>query len=170
MQRIIDYVQGNSALKNALLIVVAFVVDFFSPIVPIILACYLCIFVDMFYGVKVAYKQKKIRSRYAWTGTIKKLRDASIALVLCNVIERFIIGPDSPFALLTVLVAVVVSVTELLSILENLYILDPNGPWRLLGKIIAKKSSDKLGVSEDELKPKEISEEPSKQNKDVQCD
>lgn len=152
MQRIIEYLQNNQFLRQSLVFVLAFVVDFFTPLMPIILACYTCILVDMYYGIKVACKQgAAIRSRYGWTGTIKKFRDTSIALVLCNVIERFIIGLDSPFALLTVVLAVVITLTELLSIVENLNTLDPDGPWKIFGAFLAKKGANKLGIDEDLL-------------------
>lgn len=152
MQRILEWLQSNSFLRQVLVLCLAFVVDFFTPLAPILFSCYFAILVDNYYGVKVAvYQKRKIQSKYAWLGIVRKVRDTSIVLVLCNVIERFIIGPDSPFALLTVFGAVIITLAELLSIVENLNTLNPDGPWRIFGAFLKKKGSDKLDVNLEEL-------------------
>lgn len=42
---------------------------------------------------------------------------------------------------------VLICITEIWSIIENLNTIDPEGPWRILGKYLRKKGSDLTGVS-----------------------
>ena len=47
---------------------------------------------------------------------------------------------------------VIITLTEMWSILDNLNTVDPNGPWRMLGKFLKKKGEDYTGIelNEDE--------------------
>ena len=53
---------------------------------------------------------------------------------------------ESGVFLLTGGAAVIITLTEIWSIIENLNTLDPKGPWRLLGKFLRKKGEDYTGI------------------------
>lgn len=152
IQRIIETMSSNATVNQLLLISVTFVVNFFVPIIPIILTCWFCIFVDMYYGIKVSIKlnknkpDHKVQSRLSWRGTISKLKDTATLLMLTQAIETFIIGDDSPLSVLTGTAAVVITVTELWSIIENLNTLNPDGPWRVFAAVLRKKGEKHLDV------------------------
>jgi len=69
---------------------------------------------------------------------------------LTRLLEFAILGESGVFVL-TGGVTIIVCLTELWSILENLNTLDPNGPWKALGKFLKKKGEDYIGT-EIELK------------------
>lgn len=48
--------------------------------------------------------------------------------------------------LLTGGATIIITLTELWSIIENLNTLDPKGPWKLLGKFLRKKGEDYTGI------------------------
>ena len=65
--------------------------------------------------------------------------------MLCRGLEHAIMGAEG----LTVLsggATVLICLTEIWSILENLNTLDPNGPWKVLGKFLKKKGEDFTGI------------------------
>lgn len=62
--------------------------------------------------------------------------------------EFAILGPDAA-CILSGGVTVIVTLTELWSILENLNTLNPQGPWRALGKFLKKKGEDYTGIEID---------------------
>ena len=118
---------------------------FYSPIAAILLCCFVFTAVDMFYGIKVACKQKKkITSGKSWKGTIIKLMDEFTIISLARLLEYAVLDDTGVF-ILTGGTAVIIGLTELWSILENLNTLNPNGPWRALGAFLKKKGEDYIG-------------------------
>lgn len=131
---------------------------FYSPIMAILVACFIFTVVDMFYGIKVACKQgKKITSSKSWKGTLSKLLDEFTIISLARLLE-FAILDDTGVFILTGGVTVIIGLTELWSILENLNTLNPDGPWKALSKFLKKKGEDYTGVEID-LKDADISNE-----------
>lgn len=127
----------------------ALLTSYFAPIVGLLLACFLCSAVDMGYGIEVARRQgKKITSKKTWKGTLLKIRDEFTLILLAHLIEFTVLGADAMF-ILSGGVTVIVTLTELWSILENLNTLNPNGPWRALSKFLKKKGEDYTGIEID---------------------
>ena len=124
----------------------SFLTAFYSPIALLLVACFAFTVTDMFYGIKVSCKfKRKIESRRNWSGTIIKLLDEFTVISLARLLEVAVLGNDGVFVL-TGGVTVIVALTELWSILENLNTLDPKGPWRALGKFLRKKGEDYIGT------------------------
>ena len=125
------------------------VTAFYSPIVALLVACFAFTAVDMFYGIKVACKQKKkIESHKGWKGTLTKLADEMIIISLARLLELAVLGEQGVF-ILTGGSTVIIALTELWSILENLNTLNPDGPWKALGKFLKKKGEDYTGIEID---------------------
>lgn len=119
---------------------------FYSPIAALLICCFAFTAVDMFYGIKVAHKfKKKIESHKSWTGTITKLLDEWVIISLARLLEMSVINADDVFVL-TGGATVIIGLTELWSILENLNTLNPHGPWKALGKFLRKKGEDYIGT------------------------
>lgn len=124
----------------------SFLTAFYSPIALLLVACFAFTVTDMFYGIKVSCKfKRKIESHRNWSGTIIKLLDEFTVISLARLLEFAVLGNDGVFVL-TGGVTVIVALTELWSILENLNTLDPKGPWRALGKFLRKKGEDYIGT------------------------
>lgn len=122
------------------------IVGYYAPIWYLLLICFATTVVDMVYGMKVARKLKqKIESGKNWSGTLRKIKDTFIILSLIHGIEWSVLDQSGVF-LLTGGATAIITLTELWSIIENLNTLDPNGPWRLLGKFLKKKGEDITGV------------------------
>lgn len=121
----------------------------YSPIAALLVCCFVFTAADMFYGIKVACKQKKkITSNKNWKGTIIKLLDEFSLISLARLLEYSVLGSDDVFVL-TGGITVIISLTELWSILENLNTLNPSGPWKALGKFLKKKGEDYIGTEID---------------------
>jgi phage-related holin len=119
---------------------------FYSPIVALLVCCFAFTAVDMFYGIKVSHKfKRKIESHKSWSGTITKLLDEWIVISLARLLEMSVINSDGVFVL-TGGATVIIGLTELWSILENLNTLNPHGPWKALGKFLKKKGEDYIGT------------------------
>ena len=124
---------------------------FYSPIAALLVCCFAFTAADMFYGLKVARKfNKKLESHKNWTGTIAKLFDEFTIISLARLLEMSVINTDDVFVL-TGGATTIIGLTELWSILENLNTLNPEGPWKALGKFLRKKGEDYIGT-EIELK------------------
>lgn len=122
-------------------------VGFFSPIVALLVSCFTFTIVDMIYGIRVAKKQKqKITSDKNWKGTLTKLMDEFMIISLARMLEYAVLDDTGVF-ILTGGATVVISLTELWSILENLNTLNPKGPWRALGRFLKKKGEDYTGIN-----------------------
>ena len=127
----------------------ALLTAFYTPIVGLIVACFVTTIVDLIYGLRVARKFKqKLESKRTWRGTIAKMMDEFTIISLARLIEYTILDMGGVFVL-TGGVTVIVTLTELWSIIENLNTLDPTGPWRVLGKFLKKKGEDYIGFSID---------------------
>ena len=121
----------------------------YSPIAALLVCCFAFTAADMFYGIKVACKQKKkITSSKNWKGTVAKLLDEFALISLARLLEYSVLGSDDVFVL-TGGITVIISLTELWSILENLNTLNPSGPWKALGKFLKKKGEDYIGTEID---------------------
>lgn len=144
-------VQGSS-IGKFLVGLGSAVIGYYAPIWYLLLICFATTIVDMVYGLKVARKfHKKIESGKNWTGTIRKIKDTFIILSLVHGLEWAVLNQSGVF-LLTGGATTIITLTELWSIIENLNTLDPNGPWRALGKFLRKKGEDFTGI---ELDPKD---------------
>lgn len=119
----------------------AILVAYISPIVGLLVACFACSITDMIYGIKVAKRLgKKITSKKNWKGTLTKIKDEFTLILLAHLLE-YVIGYGDNF-ILSGGIAVIICLTEILSILENLNTLNPEGPWKLISKFLKKKGSD----------------------------
>ena len=119
---------------------------FYAPIIPLLVCCFMFTVVDMGYGIKVACKlNKKIESHKGWSGTISKLFDEFTIISLARLLESSVFGADD-VSVLTGGATVIIGLTELWSILENLNTLNPKGPWKALGKFLRKKGEDYIGT------------------------
>ena len=131
---------------KAAIAVGSFLTAFYSPIALLLATCFVFTAVDMFYGIKVACKfNRKIESHKNWKGTITKILDELTILSLARLLEFAVLGSDGVFVL-TGGTTIIIGLTELWSILENLNTLDPKGPWRALGKFLKKKGEDHIGM------------------------
>ena len=119
---------------------------FYAPIIPLLVCCFMFTAVDMWYGIKVACKQhKKIESNKGWKGTITKLFDEFTIISLARLLEFSVFGANE-VSILTGGTTIIIGLTELWSILENLNTLNPKGPWKALGKFLRKKGEDYIGT------------------------
>lgn len=122
------------------------VAAFYSPIALLLLACFAFTVTDLIYGLKVAKMlKKKLTSKKNWKGTLTKLEHEFVILSLARLLELAVLDETGVFVL-TGGATVIISLTELWSILENLNTLNPEGPWKLLGKFLKKKGEDFTGL------------------------
>lgn len=142
----------------------AFLSTFFVPIMPIMVICFMTTLIDMYYGIKVARKNGvKPQSRYLWTGTLTKLRDTFVILIMAHALESKVISNFIDTPVLVGGCAIIVTLTEMWSILENMNTLNPKGPWRVLGKFLKKKGSNYLKMDLEQIE-KEIKDEDGNTN------
>ena len=133
----------------------ALAIGYLSPITGLLVTCFVFTIVDMIYGIKVAKKQKKkITSDKNWKGTIKKILDEFTIILLARLLEFTVLDKTGVFVL-TGGVTVIVALTELWSIIENLNTLNPDGPWKLLNKFLTKKGEQYIGINLSEDKKDE---------------
>lgn len=124
----------------------ALLTAYIVPIVGLLVACFAFTTVDMLYGIKVAKKLgQKITSKKNWHGTLWKIKDEFTIILLAHLLEYVVLGDQVPFVL-TGGATVIICLTELWSILENLNTIDPNGPWRSLGRFLKKKGGEYTGI------------------------
>lgn len=149
ISRMLNGLSHNTVLGKGLITAGALMTAYFTPIVGLLITCFTCSVVDMYYGIKVSKKQeKKITSRKNWKGTLVKIRDEFVLILLAHMIE-FNIVDDSAMFILSGGITVIIALTELWSILENLNTLNPDGPWKALGKFLKKKGEDYVGITLD---------------------
>lgn len=72
--------------------------------------------------------------------------DEFMIISLARMLEYAVLDDTGVF-ILTGGATVVISLTELWSILENLNTLNPKGPWRALGRFLKKKGEDYTGIN-----------------------
>ena len=122
---------------------------FLAPIQWLLLICFATTVVDMIFGIRVARKQnRKIESNKNWEGTLRKIIDEFIIVALAHGIEWAVLDQSGVFVI-TGGVTAIITLTELWSIIENLNTIDPDGPWRIIGKFLKKKGEDYTGVELD---------------------
>lgn len=145
----INTMVNGSVIGKYILGIGSAVAAYYAPIWYLLVICFAATTVDMFYGFKVARKLKnKIESSKNWNGTIRKLRDEGIILSLLHGLEWAVFDQSGVF-LLTGGASVIITLTEIWSIIENLNTLDPKGPWRALGKFLRKKGEEYTGIEID---------------------
>jgi len=124
----------------------ALITAYFAPIAGLLFACFTCTIVDLIYGLKVAKRAgKKLTSSKSWKGTLSKIRDEFTIIMLAHLVEHVIAGAGG-ITLLSGGATVLICLTELWSIIENLNTLDPTGPWKILKKYLKKKGEDYVGI------------------------
>lgn len=121
----------------------------YTPIIALLISCFSFTIVDMVCGIRVALRNKrKIESSRTWKGTLMKLLDEFSIISLARLLEYSVLGTEGVFVL-TGGATVIVCLTELWSILENLNTLDPDGPWKALGRFLKKKGEEHIGFELD---------------------
>lgn len=136
----------NSAIANMMIGAGAVLGAYFAPIVGLIITCFVLTAIDMGYGIAVAKKlKKKITSEKNWSGTITKIWHELLLLGMARLVEFTVLGSEGVFVL-TGGITIIVSLTELWSIIENLNTLYPDGPWKLIGAFLKKKGEDYIGM------------------------
>ena len=139
----------GSVIGNFLIGAGSVITAFLAPIQYLLLICFAATVVDMVCGWRVARKLKqKLESGKNWSGTLRKLIDEFTILALAHGLEWAVMDERGVF-ILTGGVTVIITLTEMWSILENLNTVDPNGPWRMLGKFLKKKGEDYTGIELD---------------------
>lgn len=151
IQNVMNTISGNTFLGKLGITAGALITAYFTPIIGLLVSCFSASFIDMIYGIKVAKKQNcKITSDHTRKGTWNKIKAEFAIICLARLLEYSVLGTSGVF-ILTGGATVIITLTELWSILENLNMLNPNGPWRSLGKFLKKKGEAYTGV-EIELK------------------
>lgn len=137
--------QGN-IFGNIIVGMGAAIVGFFAPVKSLLCICFATTIADMIFGIRVARAQnRKIQSNKNWKGTLRKIIDEFTIIALAHGIEWSILDESGVF-LLSGGVTAIITLTELWSIIENLNTIDPDGPWRILGKFLKKKGEDYTGI------------------------
>lgn len=144
--RAFDGLSAGTWYGKIALVIGSALTAFYSPIALLLLCCFAFTIADMFYGMKVARKQNKpITSNKNWKGTLTKLLDEFSIISLARLLELSVMGEQGVFVL-TGGATVVLGLTELWSIIENLNTLNPDGPWKALGKFLKKKGEEYIGT------------------------
>ena len=143
---LINTISGNTILGKICVAAGALITAYFTPIIGLLMCCFATSVVDMIYGIKVAKKQHcKITSDHTRKGTWNKIKAEFAIISLARMLEYAVLGTSGVFVL-TGGATVIITLTELWSILENLNTLNPNGPWRSLSKYLKKKGEAYTGV------------------------
>lgn len=139
-------ISGNTTVGKICVATGALLTAYFTPIIGLLVCCFTTSIVDMFYGIAVAKKQhSKITSDHTRRGTWNKIKAEFAIICLARMLEYSVLGIEGVFVL-TGGATVIITLTELWSILENLNTLNPNGPWRALSKFLKKKGEAYTGV------------------------
>lgn len=148
---VINTISGNTILGKICVAAGALITAYFTPIIGLLTCCFAASTIDMFYGIAVAKKQHcKITSDHTRHGTWNKIKAEFAIIGLARMLEYAVLGTEGVFVL-TGGATVIITLTEMWSILENLNTLYPDGPWRSLSKFLKKKGEAYTGV-EIELK------------------
>ena len=145
----INSISGNTFVGKTIIATGALLTAYFTPIIGLLITCFATSFVDMVYGIQVAKMQhSKITSSKTRRGTWNKMKAEFAIIALARLLEFTVVGTTGVFVL-TGGATVIITLTELWSILENLNALYPNGPWRSLGKYLKKKGEAYTGIDLD---------------------
>lgn len=145
----INSISGNTFVGKTIIATGALLTAYFTPIIGILITCFATSFVDMVYGIQVAKMQhSKITSSKTRRGTWNKMKAEFAIIALARLLEFTVVGTTGVFVL-TGGATVIITLTELWSILENLNTLYPNGPWKSLGKYLKKKGEAYTGIDLD---------------------
>lgn len=145
----INSISGNTFVGKTIIATGALLTAYFTPIIGLLITCFATSFVDMVYGIQVAKMQhSKITSSKTRRGTWNKIKAEFAIIVLARLLEFTVVGTTGVFVL-TGGATVIITLTELWSILENLNTLYPNGPWRSLSKYLKKKGEAYTGIDLD---------------------
>lgn len=145
----INSISGNTFVGKTIIATGALLTAYFTPIIGLLITCFATSFVDMVYGIQVAKMQhSKITSSKTRRGTWNKMKAEFAIIALARLLEFTVVGTTGVFVL-TGGATVIITLTELWSILENLNTLYPNGPWRSLGKYLKKKGEVYTGIDLD---------------------
>lgn len=145
----INSISGNTFVGKTIIAIGALLTAYFTPIIGLLITCFATSFVDMVYGIQVAKMQhSKITSSKTRIGTWNKMKAEFAIIALARLLEFTVVGTTGVFVL-TGGATVIITLTELWSILENLNTLYPNGPWRSLGKYLKKKGEAYTGIDLD---------------------
>lgn len=147
--RVINLLGNNSFYGKLWVGAGALLAAYFTPIVGLLFACFAFTTTDLIFGLQVAKKAgKKLTSSRSWKGTLSKIKQEFIIIALCRLLEHAAMGAES-VTLLSGGCTVLICLTELWSIIENLNTLDPTGPWKILKKFLKKKGEDYVGIELD---------------------
>lgn len=145
----INSISGDTFIGKTIIATGALLTAYFTPIIGLLITCFATSFVDMVYGIHVAKMQhSKITSSKTRRGTWNKMKAEFAIIALARLLEFTVVGTTGVFVL-TGGATVIITLTELWSILENLNTLYPNGPWRSLGKYLKKKGEAYTGIDLD---------------------
>lgn len=145
----INSISGDTFIGKTIIATGALLTAYFTPIIGLLITCFTTSFVDMVYGIQVAKMQhSKITSSKTRRGTWNKMKAEFAIIALARLLEFTVVGTTGVFVL-TGGATVIITLTELWSILENLNTLYPNGPWRSLGKYLKKKGEAYTGIDLD---------------------
>ena len=145
----INSISGNTFVGKAIIATGALLTAYFTPIIGLLITCFATSFVDMVYGIQVAKMQhSNITSSKTRRGTWNKIKAEFAIIALARLLEFTVVGTTGVFVL-TGGATVIITLTELWSILENLNTLYPNGPWRSLSKYLKKKGEAYTGIDLD---------------------
>lgn len=147
--RMFEGLSADTFFGKAAIVVGGSLAAIYAPITALLVSCFAFTAVDMYYGIRVALKNhKKIESNKNWRGTLSKLLDEFGIISLARLLEYSVLGSSGVFVL-TGGATVILCLTEMWSILENLNTLNPEGPWRALGKFLKKKGEEHIGFELD---------------------
>lgn len=145
----INSISGDTFIGKTIIATGALLTAYFTPIIGLLITCFATSFVDMVYGIQVAKMQhSKITSSKTRRGTWNKIKAEFAIIALARLLEFTVVGTTGVFVL-TGGATVIITLTELWSILENLNTLYPNGPWRSLSKYLKKKGEAYTGIDLD---------------------
>lgn len=145
----INSISGDTFIGKTIIATGALLTAYFTPIIGLLITCFVTSFVDMVYGIQVAKMQhSKITSSKTRRGTWNKMKAEFAIIALARLLEFTVVGTTGVFVL-TGGATVIITLTELWSILENLNTLYPNGPWRSLSKYLKKKGEAYTGIDLD---------------------
>lgn len=145
----INSISGDTFIGKTIIATGALLTAYFTPIIGLLITCFATSFVDMVYGIQVAKMQhSKITSSKTRRGTWNKMKAEFAIIALARLLEFTVVGTTDVFVL-TGGATVIITLTELWSILENLNTLYPNGPWRSLSKYLKKKGEAYTGIDLD---------------------